>query len=164
MKKSIYVLALAVLTLTVYSFTTSNTKKYPENLPIEYVEVLKKDFIKTIDGESLLATIETNFVSLFDEVTRIDAQHSDKSGYYYMVLGSKDGQVKFEILTVNASDIENEAYTYINFTNLDVKTAEFCTSGPDVSPFPFVCTGPCEFRTSNCLGAVCGVYIFGVCI
>jgi len=164
MKKSIYVLALAVLTLFVYSFTTPNTERYPSDLPIEYVEVLEKDFIKTVDNESLLNTIETNFVTLFDDVTRIDAQHSEKSGYYYMVLGSKDGQPKFEILTVNVSDIENETYTYIDFTNVDVKTVQYCTSGPDVSPFPFVCTGPCEFRTSNCLGAICGMYIFGVCV
>lgn len=164
MKKVIYVLALAVLTVTAISFTTSDTEKYPDNLPLEYVEVLKKDFIKTTESQSLFASIETNFISLFDEVTRIDAQYSEKSGYYYMVLGSKDGQVKFEILTVEVSDIENETYTYIDFTNIDVNTVQYCTSGPDVSPFPFVCTGPCEFRTSNCLGAVCGVYIFGVCV
>lgn len=164
MKKSIYVLALAVMTLFVYSFTTSNIETYPENLPLEYVEVLKKDFIKTTSSESLLNSIETNFVSLFDKVTRIDAQHSDKSGFYYMVLGSKEGQEKFEILVVGETDIKNEIYSHIDFTNLDVRNAAFCSSGPDTSPFPFVCLGPCQYRTTTCLGAICGVLIGTQCV
>lgn len=164
MKKSIYVLALMLLTLSIYSFTTSDNETYPEDLPAEYVEVLKKDFIKTTVSESLRVTIETNFVSLFDKVTRIDAQYSDKSGHYYMVLGSKDGQEKFEILTVGESDIANETYSYIDFTKFDAMSVTYCTSGPNSSPFPFVCTGPCQFRTVTCLGAICGVYIGGQCV
>ena len=164
MKKFIYVLTLAVLILTVYSFTNSSNDAYPEDLAPEYVEVLKRDFVKTMNNESLHVSLETNFITLFDEINQVDAQYSDKFGYYYTVMGKKDGKEKVEILKINESDVINETYSYIDFSNLDAMTVTYCTSGPDSSPFPFVCLGPCQVRTNNCLGAICGVVIFGVCV
>ncbi|GAB5398960.1 MAG: hypothetical protein Aureis2KO_05450 [Aureisphaera sp.] len=164
MKKFIYVLALAVLVLTVYSFTNSSKDMYPEDLASEYVEVLKRDFVKTMDNESLYATLEANFITLFDAIDQVDAQFSESYGYYYTVIGKKDGKEKVEILKIDESDVINETYSYIDFSNLDAMTVTYCTSGPDSSPFPFVCLGPCQVRTETCLGAVCGVVVFGVCV
>ena len=164
MKNLFYLFAITAFAFTVVSFTSFNNEKYPENLPSEYVEVLKGDFIKTMESNSLFTSIETNFVSLFDEVTTIDAQYSNNAGYYYLVVGSKNGQERFEILKTDKADIDNGTYTYIDFSNMEAMPMQFCSSGPAFSPFPFVCTGPCQVRTTSCLGAICGILVNGQCV
>lgn len=165
MKKSILFLFVSVFTLTLFGFSKKEFgDKYPKDMPADYVEILKKDFIKTMDSKSLIDKLEKNFHPLFDEINSVDAQLNSDFGYYYIVFGKKDNQDKVEILKINNSDIENNTYTYINFENVHVSAAtEYCLSGPDSSPFRDVCIGPCAER-DNCWGSICGILLNGVCV
>lgn len=156
--------SLAVVLFS-FSLTERYEQKFPKFFPADYVKVLKKDFIKTVKSEKLIANVQTNFQTLFDKVKAIDGHYNaDADYYYYVIFGKKNNLDKMEILKIEKADLDNETYTYIDFTNIDVENTTYCTSGPDSSPFSFVCTGPCEARSEVCLGAVCGVVVLGNCV
>lgn len=141
--------------LMLFSFSTKS--KYPDSLSSEHVEFFESERIKTISDAALNDRLEYLFSPLFDEVSSINAQYSNTSGYYYLVFGSKDGIEKIDILKVEKSDIENGTYSYIDFTGVDpASVVNYCRRGSE-SPFPFVCQGPCQLREDNCLGEICGV-------
>ncbi|MBX2829456.1 MAG: hypothetical protein KTR22_14925 [Flavobacteriaceae bacterium] len=165
MKKLLFSFALVAISLTIFSFSSLKTdEKYPDDVPSEYIEAFKSDFIKTIHSEALKVTLESNFCSLFDKVYAVDAQMNPEAGFYYLVFGEKNGVNKIELLKTSQSDIDNEAYTYIDFTNIEVNaTTEYCRAGNGY-PFPPVCQGGCLPRDNNCLGILCGIRVGNQCI
>jgi len=155
-----FVLVGGLLFMAFLNFTVLNesSEKYPESLPIEFIEIFENDFVKTVDNKVLINSLEENFSSLFDEIKRVDVQLNSDFGYAYLVIGTKDLKEKVEILKIEKADVENETYTYIDFKNIDTKNAiQFCTTGPNISSNPFVCTGSCRFRNERCLGLICGI-------
>lgn len=165
MKKILFVCLLAIGSLAFYNFSLTDApgEKYPTYLPLETMEVLKKEHVKTVENEALMSSLATKFTSLFDEVTAVHGQYNEDDGHYYVVFGKQDGKAKIELLKANATDIENETYTYIDFSNmnLDYAAAVFCTRGPLNPSHPFTCPSDCDARLYQCLGYVCGVLTSG---
>jgi len=155
MKKYILISILSVGLLSLFSFI--NKDKYPDSLKKEYVEIFKAEFIKEMNSKSLIMDLESKFHPLFDKVNTVDVQFNSEHGYYYLVIGKKDNKEKVEMLKINKSDFENNSYTYIDFTNININSStEYCRSGNGY-PFPPVCQGGCLPRTNNCLGILCGI-------
>lgn len=168
MKKILFVCLLAIGSLAFYNFSLVDApgEKYPTYLPLEAMETLKKEHVKVVESEALISTLATNFSPLFDEITAVHGQYNEDDGHYYVVFGEQDGVAKIELLKAWESDIENETYTYIDFTNIKVNNdIVYCTRGPLNPTNPFVCpTDYCEARDYQCLGYVCGIQTFnGMC-
>ncbi len=159
MKKLIFPLVIGMFSMALVSFIPTENDRYPSDLPTAYTDFFQKDYIHTVENTDLRTELETNFITLFDQVNRVDAQYNeDFDYYYYLVIGEKEGIAKVELLKIKAEDFQNGTYTYIDFSQFEATEAvEYCLEGPDSSTFPFVCIGPCLPRDNNCLGLICGV-------
>lgn len=158
MKTKMLILALLIAITNGFS----NNPIYPDYIPESYVLKFEKEFIETMENQNLIDHIEKNFVTLFDNVTAINAQFSDEIGFYYLVFGEKSNISKIELLIIEEKDYLNEAYTYIDFSNIEnLNTIEYCKKG---STNPLTCPVACDYYTDGCLGAVCGVWNGSQCI
>jgi hypothetical protein len=156
-----YVLIILVLTFSLTGF--ANNPKYPENLNKEYVDMFESEFLMEMKSTNLIIDIERKFVSLFDEVSQVNAQYSETNGHYYLVFGQQNGEEKIELLKIDRKDMINSTYTYIDFdgiSNLD--SVEYCYTGTSPNngkncPSSSECIN--EFRSSTpCAVMICGVW------
>lgn len=156
-----YVLIILVLTFSLTGF--ANNPKYPENIDKEYVEMFESEFLEEMKSSELILDIEHKFVSLFDNVDKINAQYSVENGYYYLVFGIQDGQEKIELLKIYEEDMIKSTYTYIDFDGInDLDSVEYCYTGTSPRngkncPSSSDCIN--EFRSSTpCAVMICGVW------
>ncbi|QNJ96957.1 hypothetical protein [Constantimarinum furrinae] len=125
MKKALFILAVVTVGFAVYSFTEKDENPI---ITSEKTTTISDDIIKTIENEDLNDHIQKNFVRYFDDVEFVTAHYSDtKNFYYYKVHGSKNGISTTQGLKIEKSDLENETYTYIDFSNIQVnELTEYC--------------------------------------
>ncbi|MAT89994.1 MAG: hypothetical protein CMC35_04820 [Flavobacteriaceae bacterium] len=162
MKKLILIPSILFISLIAIAFTTDNDTVYPEFISEDFAMTLDSEYIKTMENPTLEQTIENNFIALFDDITRVNAQYSKSNGYYYLVIGTKNNVETLQLLKVNKDDIDKSTYTYINFSNIDVdEDTEYCTSG---STNPFTCPVACDYYPSGCIGQICGVWTGLQCV
>jgi hypothetical protein len=156
MKKVLLILTIVTVGFAVYSFTEKNTTP---KITSEKTTTISDDIIKTIENADLNDHIQKNFVRYFDDVDYITAHYSNVKGfYYYQVYGSKNGINTTQALKVNKSDLENETYTFIDFTNIKVdKLTEYCWEGVSNCP-----CGP--DNTRKCTSFICAVWDGFICI
>lgn len=164
MKKLILAATLIIVAFVSYNFTFKAEKNvFPEDLSTEYINLFDAEYIKTIDNEDLKAQLKTDFSSLFDEIYSVRAQYSDKNDYYYIVIGTQEGVDKIELLKVSESDVKNDSYTYIDFSNFDTsKTMLYCRSGVNTGNPRKICPSACQNYSYPCLGMTCGIYVPGI--
>lgn len=158
MKKIFLSLTLILSSLLILSF--DNTKNvYPDSVTPDMAKVFDRDYVKTMKNEVLNQQLEKNFLPLFDDVTSVRVQKNAVDGYYYMVLGTKKGKKNIALLKTSQYDVDNNTYTYINFSNIKVTAASrYCLQGLDDPSHPRVCQGSqCKPRATNCLGLICGI-------
>jgi hypothetical protein len=160
MKKAVLIFSVAIVALlAVYSFSTID--KYPDYVSEDGVTMFKSHYIKTIDNNELNMQLEQNFLPLFDKVTSVDAQFSPESGYYYVVFGEKNNAKTIQSLKIEKEDVDNETYSYIDFTNIEVNDQTlYCRDR--IAP---ACPSGCIYYTQDdwCL-KICGPYVNHVCI
>lgn len=153
-----------VLFVLIFAFNLtahSSNLDYPDYLDNEYVELLKKEFVKEMNSVELKIDLKEKFISLFDDIKKVHAQYSENNGFYYIVFGNFNGKEKIELIKINEIDIINSTYTYINFEdNIDYKNLEYCVSG-DGNFFPPGCPTPNECVdsfTGFCRTIICGIW------
>lgn len=131
---------------------------YPENLSRDFIHYLHKEFVKEMNNETLNEDIQSKFWNLFDKVSDVNAHYSQVNGFYYVVFGSLDGVDKIEMLKIEESDMQNEIYSYIDFSNYTVTSETVYCKAVNGFPPP-VCQGGCKKYTdaSTCLGLVCSL-------
>ena len=158
MKKVFLSLTLVLSSLLMLSFDHAKDI-YPDSVTPEMAKVFDRDYVKTVENEALNKHLEKNFLPLFDDVISIRAQQNAIDGYYYMVLGTKNGQKSMVLLKTSQYDVDNNIYTYIDFSNIKVTaTSRYCLQGLQDPSFPGICVGAqCKPRTTNCLGLICGI-------
>ncbi|QNJ96823.1 hypothetical protein [Constantimarinum furrinae] len=159
MKKALLIVMVVVLGFSVYSFTTNDlyqTKSLEEKILIN-----EDDLIKTIINQDLNKELQKNFVRYFDEVNYVNAR-SNGDLYYYQVIGAKKGVETSINLKIEKIDIENETYTFIDFT--DIKVDEFTQYCFRAIPNT-TCTQECIVPPAlYCESVLCGVWNGTKCI
>ncbi|MBR9855962.1 MAG: hypothetical protein GYB37_15555 [Algicola sp.] len=162
MKKA--VLAVCAVAIIFLALSFENPKnEYPNYLSDELITFFESEYLTTIENESLNSLLEKNFSPLFDNVDYVHAQESEEFGHYYIIYAKKDGEPIIELLKINESDIQNETYTYIDFSNIDVNNqTTYCRQS--FSTYPGTCPAECKYYLNGCLGMSCAVYINGQCV
>ncbi len=151
------IVATLFVVFLLMGFNNSSEKtKYPESLSLEVIEKFESEYIKTMDNEALKTYLQKNFIRYFDEIESISAQYSDVFGYYYLVIGTKSNHSSLELLKIEKEDIENESYTYIDFSGLDInEDTEYCRkSVPENLP----CAACDRYPDGTCFGVTCGIW------
>lgn len=150
MKKTALILTVAIVALLAsYSFSTID--KYPDYVSSDSIALFKAQYLKTINNNDLNHQLEQNFSNLFDKVTAVDGQFSHETGYYYIVFGEKNNEKSIQLLKIEKEDLDNETYTYIDFTNIEVdEFTQYCWTGG------INCPPGCTYTTAPCW-AICGV-------
>ena len=162
MKKAVLVLCAVAIGFLVLSFENPK-KEYPSHLSDELITFFESEYLTTIENESLNSLLEKNFSPLFDEVDYVHAQKNEEVGYYYIAFAKKDGEQIIKLLKINESDIQNETYSYIDFSNIDVNSQTiYCRQS--ISTLPNACPLECSYNTNGCRGFECGVYVDGECV
>ena len=161
MKKLILIAALIAVSFGSFSYIADT--KFPEGISAEKVAVYNTEYLKTIDNDLLNEQLSKNFAPLFDQVSFVDAQYSETIGYYYIVFGTTNESDTMQLLKVEKEDIDNETYSYIDFSNIKVsETTIYCFRGytPGATCPQFGCNpmGP-----SECEAPICGVYANNEC-
>lgn len=149
MKKIYVFLLLTTIGVALYSFTKND--EYSEASPKDLTsyEVL---YVKTIKDMELNVQLQSNFVRFFDRVNSIDVRFTADIGYFYAVYGVKDGNQVVKNLYVEKEDVENETYTYIDFSNISVdESTEYCYKGSSCNTCTYL---PC---CVDC-NVLCGVW------
>lgn len=137
---------------------SNNTPYYPDSIDTELKAILKKSFVKNIQNPELNEHLTKNLGKFFDEIDQVSAQQDESFGSFYFIMGKKDGAEAYEMLKVNEEDIENNTYSYIDFSKFEIdENTTYCREGPPNPIHPQVCVGPCAKRTNNCLGLICGI-------
>ncbi len=117
-------------------------------------------FVKTMSNEQLSVTIENNFCVLIDNVKSIEAYTNSGLGSYYLVKGKKDAIGVVFKLKVTDLEIQNEAYTYIDFEFLVANGIQ--TNMVDYCYWNFNQTTCLYYNPSS--NPICGVRSGGKCI
>lgn len=154
-------LILAVFVITV-SFTTIYKAKpsYPEYVSAEAATFLDKEYVKTIHNTKLNKDLQKKFADLFDQVSAVNVNFSIEHEYYFVAFGEKAGTEKIEMFQVTEHDVKNEVYTFIDFSNADLKSTASRTYWKKGNNYgPPVCPPGCkEYPAANtCLGIICGM-------
>ena len=145
---------MSVLTILAVSLLAYN--------PIDRSAENENGFISVVDNVDLKQYLAQHFISLTEEVNKINLYRTEEFGYFYEVRGLKNGsQVSFK-LKIDKADAQSEQYTQIDFDwvkqniNADLEQIIFCYDPQTIDP-------------PNCSpvhdGIICGIYnpITGTC-
>jgi len=149
--KKVLIIAAVVVGAVFYSFTTNdmNTK----NLSTDSTTVLETRSPITIHNNELNSQLQKNFIRYFDEIHYVVAKYHENVGYYYDVFGTKNGLDANQGLKIDKSDIENETYTYIDFTDIKVnELTVYCKD--DISKPACDCSPPPPVKACKIICAV----------
>ncbi len=166
MKKAIYAWALALVSLTIFSFTpfASTDSKAHADFETEYHEMFKKDFMYTVSNAELETRFETQFYSMIAEVTKIDVHFNEINEYYYAVHGiAPDGNKMVEHFKTTAAEVANKTYNYIEMTerSMEAINANGFVKCREATSWPFPIPNAFCHQTYN--GPICGFVVNGYC-